>query len=63
MTILVTSPSPRTATVVSVFCPMCTSGAIRTERGWVVAVNGAPQWTWGFGGGASLEECHGQAAV
>jgi hypothetical protein len=26
-------------------CPMCTSGALRTERGWVwLDVDGATQW-------------------
>jgi hypothetical protein len=33
----------RTATS-CVRCPVCTSGALRTERGWVTAVNGAQQW-------------------
>jgi hypothetical protein len=33
----------RTATVV---CRVCTSGAMRAERGWVTAVNGAQQWIW-----------------
>jgi hypothetical protein len=33
----------------------------RTERGWVTAVNGAPQL--GLGGTASVEERHEQAAV
>jgi hypothetical protein len=35
----------RTATS-CVWCPMCTSGVLRTERGWVTAVNGALQWIW-----------------
>ena len=42
-------------------CPVCTGGVTRTERGWVTAVNGAPQL--GLGGTVSLEERHGQAAV
>jgi hypothetical protein len=25
---------------------MYTSGALRTERGWVTAVDGAQQWIW-----------------
>jgi hypothetical protein len=33
----------RTATVLCVGCPVCTSGALRTERGWVTALNGGPQ--------------------
>jgi hypothetical protein len=33
----------RTATVVWVWCPMCTIGSMRTERRWVAAVNGVPQ--------------------
>jgi hypothetical protein len=35
----------RTATVVR-GCPVCTSGSLRAERGWVTGVNGAPQWVW-----------------
>jgi hypothetical protein len=46
----------RTATVV---CPVCTSRSLRTERGWVTAVNA--RRSWGFGG--EMEECYGQAAV
>ena len=42
-------------------CPVCTGGVTRTERGWVTAVNGAPQL--GLGGTVSLEECHGPASV
>jgi hypothetical protein len=26
-----------------VWCPMCTIGSLRTERGWVTAVDGVPQ--------------------
>jgi hypothetical protein len=47
-----------------VWCPMCTSGSLRAERGWVTAVNGAPQWSWIWAATTvSLEERHGQAAV
>ena len=42
-------------------CPVCTGGVTRTERGWVTAVNGAPQL--GLGGTVSLEERHGPASV
>jgi hypothetical protein len=53
----------RTATS-CVRCPMCTSGALRAERGWVTAVNGAQQWSWIWAATTvSLEERHGQAAV
>jgi hypothetical protein len=53
----------RTATS-CVWCPMYTSGALRTERGWVTAVDGAPQWSWIWAAiSVSLEERHGQAAV
>jgi hypothetical protein len=44
----------RTATS-CVRCPMCTSGALRTER---------PQWSWIWAAPTvSLEERHGQTAV
>jgi hypothetical protein len=44
--------------------PVCTSGALRAERGWVAAVNGASQWIQvGAGTTVSLEERHGQAGV
>ena len=43
---------------------MCTSGPLRAERGWVTAVNGAPQVELGFHHvELSLEEWHEQAAV
>jgi hypothetical protein len=53
----------RTATS-CVRCPTCTSGTLRAERGWVTAVDGAPQWSWIWAGTTvSQEERHGQAAV
>jgi hypothetical protein len=53
---------PRTATS-CVWCPMCTSGALMAERGWVTAVNGARSELDLGGPSVSLEERHGQAAV
>jgi hypothetical protein len=45
-----------------VWCPVCTSGALRAERGWVAAVNGVLQ-TGGFGCTTVRAWIDGQAAV
>jgi hypothetical protein len=46
-----------------VWFPMCTSGSLRAEWGWVTAVDGAQQFKIWAGTTVSLEERHGQAAV
>jgi hypothetical protein len=32
------------------WCPVCTIGSLRAERGWVTAVNGTQRSGFGFGG-------------